>query len=326
MRTAALITITMILAMTALACGQGPQAPKTGAAAAQASQATTAGDTDATTGGVTAGDTVEDNIEAMATQAEATAGAKPRLETITVPGAGIAESLPDFVRLNLGATLKGQDTLDILAHVTKANAAMTERAIQMGIDPADIRTGVFQVHENVVYDPDVHQHVQEGFTANQSTTVTIRDLPNLEKTTTGLIQAIVDSTPADLVLNGLSPGLDEPETLRLEALEKAARDLWDQARTTARASGREICGLLEAQVGGAGNFHGPKSLQFDQPAIRPASGRAASEESYSRKFSGVSISPGKLAESSWATGVFSLVPHDMTRDDAGCGALPQTTR
>ena len=68
MRTAALITITMILAMTALACGQGPQAPKTGAAAAQASQATTAGDTDATTGGVTAGDTVEDNIETMAIQ------------------------------------------------------------------------------------------------------------------------------------------------------------------------------------------------------------------------------------------------------------------
>ncbi len=86
-----------------------------------------------------------------------------------------------------------------------------------------------------------------------------------------LIEAVGSAGAAELTLQGVNSGLDDPEGLRLVALEKATRNLWNQARTVARTSDRGICRLLETQAGGAGQYHG----QSRPPSRPPQAARRA---------------------------------------------------
>ena len=241
-------------------------------------------------------------------------------ETITVPGRGTANAPPDFIRLHLGAIKHGKDPVVILGDVTQATRAMKDEANNQRIKSEDIQTSAFQVHERRVYNPETHEYQQEGFTATQNTSVTIRDLEMADMIVGRLIDAMGYAGAAELTLQGVSSGLDDPERLRLMALEKATLNLWHQARMVARTSNRVICRLLETQAGRAGQHHGKNELRSGPSTIRAASTSMKSMlDSYSRD---VSISPGIIQESSWITGVFELTPIGMTDEHAKCQRLP----
>ena len=245
---------------------------------------------------------------------------RPMPETITVPGRGTANAPPDFIRLHLGAIKHGKDPVVILGNVTQATRAMKDEANNQRIKSEDIQTSAFQVHERRVYNPETHEYQQEGFTATQNTSVTIRDLEMADMIVGRLIDAMGYAGAAELTLQGVSSGLDDPERLRLMALEKATLNLWHQARMVARTSNRVICRLLETQAGGAGQHHGKNELRSGPSTIRAASTSMKSmPDSYSRD---VSISPGIIQESSWITGVFELTTIGMTDEHAKCQRLP----
>ena len=242
---------------------------------------------------------------------------RPAPETITVPGTGTADAPPDFIQLHLGAIKHGDDPLEILGNVTQATRAMTDEANHQGIKSEDIQTSAFQVQNRQVFDRETLDRKQEGFTAKQNTSVTIRDLERADMIVGRLLEAVGSKGPADLTLQGVTSGIDDPEGLRLAALEKATRNLWDQARTVARTSNRGICLLLETQAEGAGQYHRKSGVMFDQPEISAVS--ITTRDSFS---SGISISPGVIEESIWMTGVFELTPIGMTAADAECQDLP----
>ena len=245
---------------------------------------------------------------------------RPAPETITIPGTGTADAPPDFIQLHLGAIKHGDDPLEILGNVTQAISAMTDEANNQGIKSEDIQTSAVQVYEREVYDRETRDYKQEGFTAKQNTSVTIRDLEQADMIVGWLLEAVGSTGPAELTLQGVNSGIDDPEGLRLAALEKATRNLWDQARTVARTSNRGICLLLETQAEGAGQYHRKSGVMFDPPEISPVSAVSATRrDSFS---SGISISPGVIEESIWMTGVFELTPIGMTDADAGCQDLP----
>ena len=245
---------------------------------------------------------------------------RPGPETITVPGRGTANAPPDFIRLHLGAINHGKDPVVILGYVTQATRAMKDEANNQRIKSEDIQTSAFQVHERRVYNPETHEYQQEGFTVTQNTSVTIRDLEMADMIVGRLIDAMGYAGEAELTLQGVSSGLDDPERLRLMALEKATLNLWHQARMVARTSNRVICRLLETQAGGAGQHHGKSELRSGPSTIRAASSSMKNmPDSYSRD---VSISPGIIQESSWITGVFELTPIGMTDGQAKCQRLP----
>ena len=237
-------------------------------------------------------------------------------DTITVPGTGTADAPPDFIRLHLGAIKHGDDPLEILGDVTQATSAMTDEANHQGIKSEDIQTNAFQVQERRVYDRKTLDYKQEGFTAKQNTSVTIRDLERADMIVGRLLEAVGSAGHAELTLEGVSSGIDDPEGLRLAALERATRNLWDQARTVARTSNRGICLLLETQAEGAGQYHRKGGVMFDPPTISPVSGASITNQDSSSR--GISISPGVIEESIWMTGVFELTPIGMTDGDADC--------
>ena len=136
-------------------------------------------------------------------------------ETITVPGRGTANAPPDFIRLHLGAINHGKDPVVILGNVTQATRAMKDEANNQRIKSEDIQTSAFQVQERRVYNPETHEYQQEGFTATQNTSVTIRDLELADMIVGRLINAMGYAGEAELTLQGVSSGLDDPERLRL---------------------------------------------------------------------------------------------------------------
>ena len=246
--------------------------------------------------------------------------ARPMPETITVPGTGTADALPDFIQLHLGAIKHGEDPLEILGNVTQATRAMKDEANHQGIKSEDLQTSAFQLYGRRVYDRETRDYQQEGFTAKQNTRVTIRDLERADMIVGQLLKAVGSAGPAELTLEGVSSGIDDPEGLRLVALEKATRNLWDQARTVARTSDRGIRLLLETQAEGAGQYHRNVAAMLEPPKIRPVSGVSVTKrDSFSPE---ISISPGVIEESIWMTGVFELTPIVMTAGHAECQNLP----
>ena len=241
-------------------------------------------------------------------------------ETITVPGTGTADAPPDFIQLHLGAIKHGKDPLEILGNVTQATRTMKGKANHQGIKSEDLQTSAFQVYGRQVYNRETREYQQEGFTAKQNTSVTIRDLERADMIVGRLLKAVGSAGPAELTLEGVSSGIDDPEGLRLVALEKATRNLWDQARTVARTSGRGICRLLETQAEGTGQYHRKSGVTFDPPTIRPVSGASVTKRDTSSPE--ISISPGVIEESIWMTGVFGLTPIGMTDGNAECQNLP----
>ena len=133
--------------------------------------------------------------------------------------------------------------------------------------------------------------------------MTIRDTGQADTIAGQLIEAVDGVGPAELVLQGVSSGVDNPEELRITALEKATMNLWEQARTVAETSDRRVCQLLEAQAGGAEQHHGQSGISFEKPVIRPVSAEIPREV-----YSGVAINPGTIQEDHWVTGVFLMTP------------------
>ena len=313
-----LVTLTAIAALTA-ACSGTPQTPAAGAAAlSQAEQLREAradgdartrnGDAEAETG---THQEIPGNGNNGVMDEEPAHGNWGRMETITVPGTGTADAPPDYVRITLGATQHGPEPMAILNDVTRASQALADEAETLGIRPEDIRTSTFQVQERMVYDHDRHEQRRDGFTATQTTSVTIRDVGRAGEIAGRLINAVGSAGAADLTLRGVGGGLDEPQRLRLMALERATLNLWEQARTVAEGSNRQVCRLLEVQAGGAAQHHQKSGISFDRPVIKAASAGIRAESLGGAYSGGVSINPGSIREDEWVTGVFLMTPTGM---------------
>lgn len=238
-------------------------------------------------------------------------------DTITVPGLGTHAAQPDLIHIQMGATHTGQDPLAALGEVTQAIRAMLNAAGQQGVMPQDIRTNTFQVHEKLVYDNTKRQQVREGFTASQEARITIRD-PEQAGTVIGeLIQATGSASQAEVRVRRIESEIENPAPIRLEALRKATENMWEQARTVAEASGREVCRLVETQADGAGQLSRTQPPKFHlESAMR---GIAMEAESLGSR---AAISPGTLRQTSRVTGTFTMVDAGQERNEARCGNLP----
>ena len=238
------------------------------------------------------------------------------IETIAVPGFGRARETPGIIRVNIGAVMEGPNPVEISRHVRQANEAMIIAAQRNGIKPEDIKTNFFQINVKHVYDPKTSQQRRDGFSASQQAEIRIRKTEQAGRIISEMIEDTGTAGPADVTVYWGGTELDDPQALRLKALEDATRNMWDQARTLAGTSGREVCRLLEAQAGGAGQQHRKATLSLDPYG----GGIRAAGASYSG--SSGSVSAGTMEETAWVTGMFSLTPQGQTREKAECGEMP----
>ena len=238
-------------------------------------------------------------------------------DTITVPGFGSATAQPDLIHIQMGANHTGQDPLAALREVTQAIQAMLDAAGEQGLMAQDIRTNTFQIHEKMVYDNIKRQQVREGFTASQEARITIREPAQAGAIIGELIQQTGSASQAEVTVRSISSEIEDPSPLRLEALRKATENMWEQARTVAEASGREICRLVETQADGSGHLSRTQPPRFQmESAIRGIAMESKGLDSRA------AISPGAVRQTSRVTGIFTMVPAGQERSGAICGNPP----
>ena len=233
--------------------------------------------------------------------------------------------MPDNARLTLRVSLTHDSPTTILQRVNTVTQDITAAAERAGMAPRDIRTSMLNVRENMVYSEARREYAQKCFQGEQRTELTIRNPAGANAALRDILMAMEAAQGVETTIDGLQTELEDPRPLALIALENATRDLWQRAHRLANTSGREVCGLVEAQADGAGAFH-----QGDSGAggLMGMAAAAVMEEGMMRgvgmaESTGYfSINPGSVEGASWVTGVFSLVPIGMDREEAGCGETP----
>jgi len=146
--------------------------------------------------------------------------------TISVQGRGEVMSVPDIATLNFGVQTGRQKTADasmqmLTEKMTKVMAALTA----VGIEEKDIRTQYLSL--NPSYDWNEGRRIDEGFEANQSLVVKVRDLKKISEVLDAAIKSGANQA------GSVNFTIDDPENLRAEARAKAIANAKEKAEKLA---------------------------------------------------------------------------------------------
>lgn len=173
--------------------------------------------------------------------------------TITVVGEAKVTAEPDIATLNFGVQTGRQPTADGAMRMLNEKMASIIQGIEaIGIADRDISTQYLSL--NPAYDWDEGRRVDQGFEANQSLMVKVRDLSKISQALDVAITAGANQA------GNVQFTIDDPEDLRAAAREEAIKDAQMKAKTLADSLGvelEEMTGFWEEQ-----SYGGP------QPAMR----------------------------------------------------------
>ncbi|MCZ4320291.1 SIMPL domain-containing protein [Aequorivita viscosa] len=167
--------------------------------------------------------------------------------TVDVTGEGIVRVVPDEVTIRVRVENTGENT----STLKKQNDATISEVIKflkkMDIADKDVKTEYMNLSKN--YN---HNNKTYTFAANQSLSVTLRDLSKYEAVMNGLIDTGINR------IDGVSFSSTKEETLKSEARKKAV--------TNAQMKAKEYASVLNQSVGKAvsiseiGSASGPQSM------------------------------------------------------------------
>jgi uncharacterized protein YggE len=153
--------------------------------------------------------------------------------SITVTGTGKAKGAPDTVTLYMGARAQAETAQEALRIVSENATSLLDVFAGAGVPKEDIQTS------NVSLYPTYNQNGQqiEGYTAENTVTVTVRDVDQAGP----VIDAASGAVGDELTLSGIAFSIDDPEPLRTEARGDAVAQ--------ARAQAEQLAGLAGGEVG-----------------------------------------------------------------------------
>lgn len=136
--------------------------------------------------------------------------AETLLAGISVSGDGKAVAQPDMASIALGVTVRAATAREAMAQAGAAMGKVIERVKSLGIPDHDLRTteiSLFPQHDRT--------GLVTGYQAHTTVQVTVRDLDKAVWVLDGAVEAGANQT------FGISFGLQNPEALRLRALQDA---------------------------------------------------------------------------------------------------------
>lgn len=166
-------------------------------------------------------------------------------DTITIQGEGKVTAIPDIGEISVGIVTKGKD----VAKAQKDNITQFNKLVEAlksaGVEKKDLTTSNYSVNPTYEW-PDGRQ-VMTGYEVRQSLQVKIRDLDKA-----GDIVSIASQNGVNEVGN-LNFTIDEPETLRAQAREKALENAKEKAIALTKLTGStlgKIVSFSESSYGG----------------------------------------------------------------------------
>jgi len=146
--------------------------------------------------------------------------------TISVQGRGEVMSVPDIATLDFGVQTGRQKTADAAMQIlTEKMTKVMEALKTVGIEEKDIRTQYLSL--NPSYDWNEGRRIDEGFEANQSLIVKVRDLKKISEVLDAAIKSGANQA------GSVNFTIDDPENLRAEARAKAIANAKQKAETLA---------------------------------------------------------------------------------------------
>lgn len=158
---------------------------------------------------------------------------------IAVSGEGKAVAQPDMASLTLGVSARGATAQEAMAAAGAAMSRVIERVKAVGIPDADMRTT-----DIALYPQYAERNQIIGYEARNTVQVTVRDLDKAVWVLDGAVEAGANQT------YGISFGLQDPEALRLKALQDAVRAARARADVLAASLGVRIVGVRGVSDGG----------------------------------------------------------------------------
>lgn len=156
----------------------------------------------------------------------------PQRDLVTVTGEGRIKVAPDVAVLDLGMTAERGTVTEAQAETVKVMNDLTAAVKTLGVEAKDVQTANYSV--SPAYDWEDGRQSLRGYSVTQSLRVKVRNLDS--------VSAIL-AKAAELGANqvgGISFVIDEPESLRAEAREKAIADAQEKAEDLAETVGFDL--------------------------------------------------------------------------------------
>lgn len=155
--------------------------------------------------------------------------------TLTVTGEGSATGAPDLALVRLGVQTSDEDVLAAFNSTNEITARIVDALLELGIQRKDIQTSGLSLHQERPYDPFSDADADIFFWAQNSLSVTVRDISLVGQALGASVQAGANS------IENLSFGITDAA-----ALEARAREL---AVANARVRAEHLAELTGAQLG-----------------------------------------------------------------------------
>lgn len=163
-------------------------------------------------------------------------------QEISISGSGKIYAKPDVAILILGVEDKGAKISDIVKNNTDKMNKIIKDVKDSGVDEKDIQTTQYTITPEYNW-TEVRGRIFIGYSLTQQITVKVRDF---EKIGSILDKATSDGANA---VGDLQFTIDEPESVRAEARQKAIEEAKTKAATLANQSGLKIVKLINISEG-----------------------------------------------------------------------------
>jgi len=213
-----------------------------------------------------------------------------QMGTITVSGRGVISTQPDMATVWFGVVTDNSNPDQARELNAIASAEAMNAVRDLGVSEENLKVESLRLAPKREYDPDRRTYKEAGFEATRGIVVEVKDLDILPD-----LIAVIVSKGANRISN-IQYGLDDKDSVELEALEKAVDRAREKAAVMASRLGRSVGPVTQINEQG---------VSVPQPMLRMEAAMdvaSASKSGQPDAFAG-----GEIEVSASVTVIFMLV-------------------
>jgi uncharacterized protein YggE len=166
---------------------------------------------------------------------------RPRIPTVRAHGSATVTAKPDQARIEIGVITKSATAKEAAAENAKQSDAVIAAIKKTAGAMAEIRTTNYSVHPNYYHPREGGEPKITGYIANNTVEVKVNDLEIVSKVIDAGTQAGANN------IHGVQFQLKDEQSVRAEALRKAAVQARESAQAMAAALGLKVVRVLQVE-------------------------------------------------------------------------------
>jgi len=165
----------------------------------------------------------------------------PNEPAISVVGEAVVRATPDIARVHFSVVTLDPDPEEARRRNAEASREAMNVAREIVQDERDVRLENLRLQPQREYDPETRRTIDRGFEASRDVVVRVRDLDQLPTLVARIVQHGANR------LNSVSYELEDPDSVRNEALRQAALKARQKATLLATELGARAGRILRIQ-------------------------------------------------------------------------------